>query len=174
MRYISDFKILLVSFVCILFAYGCGYQFAGKAPELGSQYKTVSIPMFTNNTTESSLEQVFTKYFREEFILNSGLPLVPSNQADLIILGNIEGISTSVVSYREAEETRESRVTVSIKLKCIRTSNSQVVWKGNLSYYEEYFQDPDPIVTLQNRQKAIHFIAQYLAEEVHQRLAAKF
>jgi len=130
--------------------------------------------MFTNNTSESSLEQIFTKYFRKEFILNSNLPLVPSNQADLIILGKIDGITTSIVSYREAEESRESRVTIRINLRCIQTSDSKVVWQGNLSYYEEYFQDPDPIITLQNRQKAIDFIAQYLAEEVHERLAAKF
>ncbi len=155
-------------------ALGCGYQFAGKTSELGSQYRSISIPMFTNDTSESTLEKIFTKHFREEFILNSNLPLVPSSKADLIILGKINNIRTSVVSYREAEETRESRVTIGIELKCIQTRDNRVVWKGNLSYYEEYYQDPDPIVTLQNRQKAIQFIAQYLAEEVHQRLAAKF
>ncbi|RLB06966.1 MAG: hypothetical protein DRG59_07080 [Deltaproteobacteria bacterium] len=166
--------VLIAAFILCIFAKGCGYQFAGQMTELGNQYKSISIPMFTNNTSESTLEKIFTKYFREEFIQNSNLPLVPSREADLIILGKIDGIKTSVVSYREAEETRESRVTIRIKLKCIQTSDNHVVWQGNLSYYEEYFQDPDPIITLQNRQKAIHFIAQYLAEEVHQRLAAKF
>ncbi len=166
-------KTIIIFLLCLLVS-GCGYQFAGKTSELGNQYRSISIPMFTNNTSESTLEKIFTKYFREEFILNSNLPLVPSNRADLIVRGEIDSISTSVVSYREAEETRESRVRIGIKLQCIRTSDNHVVWQGKLSYYEEYYQDPDPIITLQNRQKAIHFIAQYLAEEVHQRLAAKF
>ncbi len=166
--------IVFVAFLICLLAGGCGYQFAGEIPELGSQYRSISIPMFTNNTSESTLEKIFTKYFREEFILNSNLPLVPTSQADLVIKGKIDGIKTSVVSYRKAEESKESRVTIRIKLKCIQTSDNRVIWQGNLSYYEEYYQDPDPIITLQNRQKAIHFIAQYLAEEVHQRLAAKF
>lgn len=152
----------------------CGYHFASRNPELGPDFKTIAVPIFTNDTSESTLEKVFTKSFRDEFILNSNLALVSVRQADLVLKGRVKAISTSVVSYREPEESIESRVRISISVNCENTKSGQVIWKSSMSYYQEYFQNPDPIITLQNRQKAIEFVASYLAEEVHQRLAARF
>ncbi len=166
---------LLVKLVFIIsFVSACGYHFASSAPELGPGYKSISIPIFENDTSESNLESIFTRYFREEFIQNSNLSLLSSSRADLVLQGKVTHISTSIVSYRKPEESIESRVTVTISVQCKQTSDGKIIWQRSLSHYQEYFQDPDPLVTLQNRQKAIDFVARYLAEEVHQKLAARF
>jgi outer membrane lipopolysaccharide assembly protein LptE/RlpB len=163
---------ILAAFLFLLSA--CGYHFANRNPELGPDFKTIAIPIFANDTSESTLEKVFTKSFRDEFILNSNLSLVSERQADLVLKGRVQAMSTSVVSYREPEESIESRVRISILVNCENAKNGQIVWQSSMSYYQEYFQNPDPIITSQNRQKAIEFVARYLAEQVHQRLAARF
>ena len=120
----------------------CGYHLASRNPELGPDFKTIAIPIFTNNTSESTLEKVFTKSFRDEFILNSNLALVSVKRADLVLKGRVETISTSVVSYREPEESIESRVRISISVNCENTKNGQIVWQSSVGYYQEYFQNP--------------------------------
>ena len=52
----------------VLFAASCGYHVAGRAAHLPSEWSSIAIPIFTNDTTVYRVEQRFTQSVIREFI----------------------------------------------------------------------------------------------------------
>ncbi len=84
-----------------LAAGGCGYHVAGRAANLPSEWKTIAIPAFTNDTTRYRIEQRFTQSVIREFITRTKYRVVQDQQsADGVLHGEVLSIETNPVLIR--------------------------------------------------------------------------
>ena len=168
-------RLLLLLIVVFLMAASCGYHFSGEGPGPRPGLQRITIPVFENNTSEPGLESLFAGNLRREFILRSRLKVVPAEQAEAIFRGRVVSIHTSAVAHRRVEETIETRLYVTLDLRCEDAQHGTVLWQDpNYTYHRTYFENPDPIVSFENRRRALEFLAKEMAVRIHDRFLSNF
>ena len=168
------FKFLIIAF-SLLFLSACGYRFSGEGKGPCPEFNKIAIPMFENSTAEPRLEVVFTSALRREFNIRGGFKLVPSDQAQMIFHGRVKRLTTTDIAHREAKDTIETRITVTLAIQCRDAENNTVIWEDpNMTYYEEYFRTGNPITDFENRRHALEKIAREMAIRIHDRFSSGF
>src|SRR6202142_4633528 len=83
-----------------MLAAGCGYHVAGRAANLPSDWKTIAVPAFKNDTTQYRVEQRFTAAVIREFLSRTKYRVVQDTQsADAVLHGEVLSIETSPVLF---------------------------------------------------------------------------
>ncbi len=166
---------MIALMIVVLGAASCGYHFSGEGLGPRPQYHRLAIPLFENITAEPGLAYAFTTALRREFNLRSKLQVVPVADAQMIFYGRIKKLSTSEAAHREAEDTIETRITVTLDIRCVDAAQKTILWQQqNMTYYEEYLQSEDPIVSFDNRKRALGLIAKEMAVRIHDRFLSGF
>lgn len=167
---------LLAAF--LLICPGCGYHFSGEGLGPRPELRKIAIPVFENNTSEAGLEGRFTAALRDEFILRSQFQLVPVEEAEVIFHGRITNISTSRVAQRGVQQTIESRLFITVNIRCVEVKTGNVIWQDPQFTYYRTFSLPgsgaDPALLYENRRRAEEFLAQEMAVRIHDRFLANF
>src|SRR5271154_5867456 len=113
----------LVSLVALAVVYfcGCGYHVAGRAGNLPSEWKTIAVPAFKNDTTRYRIEQRFTAAVIREFITRTKYQIVQDTaSADGVLQGEVLSIDTSPVLFNATTgEVTTMLVTVHTKVELI-------------------------------------------------------
>ncbi len=165
--------VLLVS--AFLLPTSCGYHFTGEGagPRPGLRY--IAIPVFENSTSEPDLGNIFTSALRKEFITKGSLQVVPLEQAEAIFRGRVADISTAAVAHREAEQTIQFRLYVTLDIRCVDTSSGKVLWQDpHFSYYQTFIQGADPNVAFDDRRATLEYLAQQMSIRIHDRFLSNF
>lgn len=168
--------------LALLALFGCGYHFAGTGGRAPGDISSVSVDVLHNQTGELGIEVLFTNSIINEFIRWKRLQVKPANEADAVLGGSIARIKTQEASHVGAQETLETRVTVTLALTLRRVETDEVLWQNkSLSYFEEYLQrNPQtgqslPALQVQrNRNEAFSRIAEWLAEKIHNDIFEQF
>lgn len=167
--------LIVLSAVSFLLFNGCGYHFSGEGEGPLPGLERIAIPLFENETAESDLESIFAGALRREFMMKGRIQVVPEDQAGAVFRGKLTSIFTSELAHRSVEETIESRVYVTLNISCHDTRTKDIVWQDNqFTFYEEYFQNDDPIIAYENRRRALEMIAQEMAVRIHDRFLSRF
>lgn len=163
-------------FCLLLLLGGCGYRFSGEGPGPQPGLQRIAIPVFENNTSEAGLEAVFASALRREFILRSQLQVVPVEQAEAILKGRITNIYTSRVAQREVEETIQTRLFLTVDIRCEDAQTGSVIWQyPGYTYHRTYSEaSNDPVVLYENRRRAEEFLAREMSIRIHDRFLANF
>ncbi len=179
-------RMVSVLAVTLLLAVGCGYHFTGEGSGPRPGIKTVAIPVFTNATSEPDLGSLFTGALRREFNQKGPYKVAPAEDADVIFRGRITNIRTTSVAHRmqeapfERRETLQTRLYVTLDIRCEDPRNGTVVWQDpNFTYYRVYrenqdINNPDPLVNFGNRREALEFLANEMAIRIHDRFLNNF
>lgn len=171
------FRLALIAALLIIIP-NCGYHFSGEGLGPRPELRKIAIPVFQNNTSEAGLEGRFTAALRNEFILRSQFQLVPVEQAEVIFHGRITNISASRVAQREVQATIESRLFITVSIRCVEVKTGQVIWQDPQFTYYRTFSQPgsgaDPALLYENRRKAEEFLAEEMAVRIHDRFLANF
>jgi hypothetical protein len=156
------------NFAVLLLIAGCGYHFAGTGGQAPGNINSIAVDVLDNRTAQVGIEAIFTNAILSEFIRWKRLPVKPHNEAEGILGGSIFRISTQDVAHSGAEKTLETRVTITLALTLKRAETNEILWENpSLSYYEEYFETGDALLTDRLRREAIREIASFLAEKIH-------
>ena len=154
---------------------GCGYHLAGRGNLLPADLHTLSIAMFTNRTSQPFLENYITNDLLARFARQPQLGLSENaSQADAVLSGDITGYSSSPVAYNKTDSITEYRSTVTLSATFRRSSNGRVLWKGTVSWSEDYPADIDKTIQYDNEIAAIKVISRRLADEVYTRVTDNF
>jgi hypothetical protein len=166
---------LACGLLAVLVTGGCGYHFAGEGPGPKPGLQRIAIPVFENTSSEAELETIFAGALRHEFILRSPYQLVTVEQAEAVFRGRITKLFTTELAHIGPEETIETRIYVTVDIRCQDTKTGASLWQDNsLTYYGKYLQDPDPIISYQNRRRALAIIARDIAVRIHDRFLSNF
>jgi hypothetical protein len=155
---------------------GCaGYGFRGSVNNLPPDIKTVSIPVFLNESIEPGVEVIFANALIYEFNRSQALRVVSESEAQAQIIGKIRSIAIDPVIYANLSQALERRVTIFLEVTCQRSDNEKILWQNQgLSRYEVYRVTTDPNQTQRNKEEAIKKLAQDLSERIHNSILENF
>ena len=79
---------------------GCGYHVAGRAAHLPSDWNSIAIPAFVNDTPHYRIEQRLTEAVIREFITRTKYHIVQDTEsADAVLHGEVLSIETTPVLF---------------------------------------------------------------------------
>jgi len=116
--------LLLALAACL--AAGCGYGFRGNLP---AHIKTVAVPVFQNRTQVAGLENTITSAVVSAFSSGGRLRVVPVEQADSILVGEIVGYEVDGAGFdRNADvQAYHLRVVLNVALRDVR--ENKLLWQ---------------------------------------------
>lgn len=160
--------------VLVLSCGGCGYHVAGRAAHLPSDWKTIAIPAFKNDTTRYRIEQRFTQAVIREFITRTKYRIVQDQaSADAVLTGEVISIETNPVLFEATTgEVTTMLVSVHTKVQLIDNRTQKPVYKNDdMVFRSEYqisadvntfFDEEDPALDRMSRDLASHLVADVL------------
>lgn len=169
-----SFSVFIATLAIAVFAQGCGYHVAGHAAQLPSEWKTVAIPAFKNDTTRYRIEQVVTQATIREFITRTKYRVVQDTaSADAVLHGEVLSIETSPVLFNATTgEVNMMLVTVHTKVALIDNRTQKPVYQNDdMVFRDEYqistdvnsfFEQEDPAVERMSRDFASRLVADVL------------
>lgn len=129
---------LLVGIACA----GCGYHVAGRASRLPSDWNSIAIPAFKNDTTRYRIEQRFTEAVIREFIERTKYRVVQNvESADGVLHGEVLSIETSPVIFNSTTgEVETMIVTIHTKVLLVDNKTSKSVYKNDDMVFRDEYQ----------------------------------
>ena len=97
-----------------LLAGGCGYTLGGNLPP---HVKTVAVPVFKNLTQQPAIENVITSAVVNAFANGGRLKVVPLEQADSILEGEIVGYTVDSIAFDSSINAQVFRLRVRLNIQ---------------------------------------------------------
>jgi lipopolysaccharide assembly LptE-like protein len=119
----------------------CGYHVAGKTSQLPSEWSTIAVPAFKNDTTRYRIEQRFTEAVIREFISRTKYRIIQDTAgADGVLYGEIVSIETNPVLFNSTTgEVTTMIVTVHTKVRLMDNFTSKAVYQNaDMVFRDEY------------------------------------
>jgi hypothetical protein len=114
------------------------------SPSALGNLKTIAIPLFDNQTTESGLREQLTDRLAQAFVNDNTLKVVPEQQADGILRGSVISYSREPYTYSKAEVVSEYVSRIVIKLQFVNRRSQKVIWEEtNMSNWGTYKADSE-------------------------------
>ena len=159
----------------VLLSAGCGYHFPGTSGAFPSGVKSVYLPLFVNQTSETRLENRLSSDLSEVLSRNGNVSQVESRQqAEGILEGTITSYSTSAVSYDSSDDISEYRATMQVAVILRSVADGRLLWQGLVSRSEEYLAADDKNLQDDYENQAIEEISQRVAEDILSNLLTDF
>ena len=170
----SRLALLFAAFVAAFAFAGCGYHVAGHASNLPSEWKTIAIPAFKNDTTTYRIEQRFTQAVIREFITRTKYRVVQDTQsADGVLTGEVLSIEANPLLFQaNTGEVTAMVVTVHVKLQLIDNKTRKPVYESADSVFRDeyqissdvtsFFEEQNPALDRMSRDLASHLVANVL------------
>jgi outer membrane lipopolysaccharide assembly protein LptE/RlpB len=165
-----------IGWVCLfgLVLLSCGYRFSGSgAYPLNVQL--IFVEVFENRTSKTGVERIVTNQLMTEFTRQRESSLAGSpEEADAILKGVINRVSTRTISYVGYELANEREVTVTIDVKLSKKSG-EIIWSAKgLSDIQAFDVSDSKIQDDRNEDTAIARISERLSVRVFNRLTDNF
>ncbi len=153
----------------------CGYHRQESNFQLPSWVKTIYVAPVKNDSNELRLGTWVTDELREEFLRDSGLKLVPKDEADIILDGRVVSAYTTGLSYVRYDVAVERRIGVECAIKLVDAKTGKQIWQSANIYREEGFYVAKDIMTTEDhKDTALKKISRDIAEIVHHRVTGVF
>ena len=90
----------LIIISLILLGLSCGYGLRGTGSSLPPHIRTISVPMFENNTTRFQLDLKLTESVRDELTARGKVEVTPDRAgADAILIGEIIAFTVNPIGF---------------------------------------------------------------------------
>ncbi|MFB1483934.1 LPS assembly lipoprotein LptE [Corallococcus sp. RDP092CA] len=143
---------------------GCGYRFTPWGSALPEGAGQVCAPIFANETAEPALENLFTRYLRQQLIEAGRLADAPG------CTSTIEGAVLNVWASPTIIGNNY-RVSTTVRLRLVK--NGQLLGETVVSGTEDYLQGRGNVLEAEaNRQAALARLAETLMRDGYDRLAS--
>ncbi len=180
------FFLLLTSLLSGSLILGCGYYFRASGEPLGIKLQSLAIPLIQSSSSELEFEAIFTKVFRDTFISQTNVPLLPEGKAEAVLAGRIYEIREEPIAFNQTQQIVDERVTtysVTSRRQVIIKMDAKFTIKatGDVLWHEQamverasYSVGADPLVNRFNEQKAYEAIARALASRLFLKSTERF
>jgi outer membrane lipopolysaccharide assembly protein LptE/RlpB len=111
--------------VAILVA-GCGYSTRGSLPD---HIKTVAVPIFKNRTLEPGVESAITSGVVNAFSSGGRVKVVPIDEADAVLQGEVVGYSLDGLSFDSNANVRAYRLRLVLNVEFRDVRRSAMLWR---------------------------------------------
>jgi TolB-like protein len=143
--------------LCSIVNFSCAYKLSNAVDGLPGGIKTITVPLFKNESKEPNIEVYFTNSFRSEVLRFGRINLVNNESlAEAVVTGTIK--SVKIVSDESVIESRNAtylpygtvlatqvKVAVVVAMKMTEIKTQKVLWSGD---YEQSKNYTPPQITL--------------------------
>jgi outer membrane lipopolysaccharide assembly protein LptE/RlpB len=141
-------NIAVIAIACMgLIASGCGYHTAGKAVRIPPDVKTVSVPMFQNETKNYRIEQIITNDVVHELSSRTHYRLVssPGDDVDATLKGTVLTSEVAPSTYdSQTGRATTALVTVTASVKLVDRHGKVLFENDNYTFRDQYELSADP------------------------------
>ncbi|MBW1681279.1 MAG: hypothetical protein JRF59_15465 [Deltaproteobacteria bacterium] len=165
---------------------GCGYHLRRVGRPVGVSIRSIAIPLVKAPSTTLGFEADFTRAVREEFLVQSRLPLVSRDRADAVFQARVREIKvkpqsshlteTEVAGRSSTYETTRSRwLEIVLDARVIDRGTGEILWREKrMKERAAFVVESDPLLTRYNRREALRSIARSLAGKIYSRTMERF
>ncbi len=142
----------------ILFALllgGCGYHLVGAGSSMPPHLKTLSIPVFTNSSTEPEIHRELTSAIINSYITDGRLKVVRKSQADMVMRGNLFYYELKAVSFSSDDFASDYIVKLGVDIEVIDKVNNKPYLKQKFQTKWDYKASSDIVKTESARLAAL-------------------
>ena len=160
--------------IAAAFAAGCGYHVAGRASQLPSDWKTIAVPAFRNDTRRYRIEQRFTQAVIREFLTRSRYRIIQDEAAaDGLLHGEVLTIETTPVLFDSTTgQVTTMLVTVHARVLLVDNHTHKPVYQNDdmvfrdqyqiSSDVQSFFEEQDPALERMSRDFAARLVSNVL------------
>lgn len=144
----------------------CGYHLGGVVSAKMEGVKSVAVEMFGNNTEYPLAGTLFTTALTNDLQTDGTFELLSPTTADAVVTGAVTGVSItrSLVDWRDANLSREFRVSVRVQYKVTRRSDGKVIASGTVTGSGNYYNSGGNVQA--GREAAISYGTRRAAEAI--------
>ncbi len=162
-------------FVVSALVTGCGYHALSQdAASRFGEGKTVSIPIFANKTYRPNLENILLNYLVDEFARRKSLKVQEMQFSDYTLSGEILTYSKAAISFTGYDTIKEYRATMTLLATMRKNSTQKIVWRGNLSWSQDFPASTDIAIQQNSEDAAIQEICRRLAQQIYLKIMEDF
>jgi hypothetical protein len=109
------------------------------SPSALGNLKTVAIPLFENQTTESGLRELLTDKLTQAFVSDNTLKVVREQQADGILSGTVISYNRKPYTFTQGQVVSEYVSNVEVSVRFVNRRSQKVIWEEkNMSNWGTY------------------------------------
>lgn len=168
----TDMTRVVLSGLLVLLLASCGYRPLGQG-DFPDGVSSVQVVIFENRTYEPLLEDVVTNQVIEEFSRRHGMRVVTQG-AEARLEGVVKDFRADALSYDTNDRIGQFRATVAIEAVLSSLDDGRVLWKGALSWSQNYPINTDKSVQEENEAAAVRLIAERLAQNLYYKMQQDF
>jgi outer membrane lipopolysaccharide assembly protein LptE/RlpB len=105
---------------------GCGYSTRGSLPD---HIKTVAVPIFKNRTLEPGVESAVTSGVVNAFSNGGRVKVVPADEADAILDGEVVGYSLDGLAFDRSANVRAYRLQLVLNVEFRDVRRGALLWR---------------------------------------------
>jgi len=154
---------------------GCGYHLPGQSNVLPADVQAIQVPIIGNRTTKPFLENSLTNEVISRLSRSRSIAVVSSRERSQAVLhAEVVRYKALPIAYDSNDVITEYQASVLLDARLVRSDNDQILWKGTLSWQENYPGSIDKAAQDDFEEEAIRRISRKLAEELLDRLLEDF
>jgi outer membrane lipopolysaccharide assembly protein LptE/RlpB len=170
-------RVLPLALLVAIFVSGCGYHVAGRAGNLPSEWKTIAVPAFKNDTTRYRIEQRFTAAVIRQFLQRTKYRIVQDPaSADAVLHGEVLTIETAPMLFDATTgEVTTSLVTVHTKVSLVDNQSQKTVYENDdMVFRDEYQISSDVQSFFEEQDPALERMSRDFADQLVSNVTEKF
>jgi outer membrane lipopolysaccharide assembly protein LptE/RlpB len=166
----------LLVFVTISMS-ACGYHVAGRAANLPSEWKTIAVPAFKNDTTHYRIEQRFTAAVIRQILQRTKYKVIQDEaSADAVLHGEVLSIESAAVLFDATTgQVTTTLLTVHTKVLLIDNQTKKIVYENDdMLFRDEYQISSDVQSFFEEQDPALDRMARDFAAQLVSNVTEKF
>jgi len=164
-------------FIFLFLLASCGYRFSPGGEHIDKDIRTVYVDTFANRTSEANVENIFRNSFIDQFRKTSRFRVAETREeADAVVRGSINNLSSSHLSYASTDVAKEDRVTAVMDLVFEERVSRKIIWSNTaFSWYGDYaVSSTNPSTTESNKRSALSKLADDFADRAFRMMMSGF
>ena len=161
-------RIVAFGVMAVLSMGACGYRTSGKSSRLPTNFHTLAVPAFTNQTQTYRIEALLTGAVVREFNTRTNYRVTSdATDADAILRGVVVSAQTSPLTY-DSSSGRASSALVTVTMKVTLTDrNNRVLYENqNYLFREQYQISPEVSSFFQEESPALDRLSRDFARQL--------
>ncbi len=163
-----------VAVLLIFMLAGCGYHLSGTGGSLRKYMRTISVPVFENESNEPLIQRQFTDAVRQAFLTDGRLRLTGPKNADLLLTGIIDVYSVRSVAFSKDDVVTESIITLGVTVLVKDQVKKKAYMENKLKANRDFRSDSLVINSEAARQAALEEAYRDLARQIVSLVIDKF
>ncbi len=148
-------------------AAACGYRLRGTGSSLPPRIRTMSVPMFKNQTTRFELDVKLTRAVINELVARGRITIgADPAAADAVLEGEITGFTANPIGFSGTNQADKYNVTVTAKVTLQERSSAKPLFANPAFVYQQDYDVPPGASFESVQTEAIDKIAEKFARSL--------